>query len=35
MLKPAQTEQEAKKKENENIRFRSYLKNHADEKKPD
>lgn len=35
MLNPDQVQQEAKKKENENIRFRSYLKNHADVKKLD
>ena len=28
MIKPAQIEQEAKKKENENIKFRSFLKNY-------
>ncbi len=31
MLKPDQVIAEAKGKENENLRFRSYLKNHADE----
>ena len=35
MIKPAQIEQEAKKKENENIKFRSFLKNHANEEKLD
>lgn len=35
MLSPRKVKFMAKKKENENIRFRSYLKNHADEKELD
>ena len=31
MIKPEEVAGQAKRKENENIRFRSYLKNHADE----
>ena len=31
MIKPEDVAGQAKRKENENIRFRSYLKNHADE----
>ncbi len=35
MLKPQQVKTEAQKKEEENLRFRTYLKYHADEKKLD
>ena len=31
MIKPEEVAGQAKRKENENIRFRSYLKNHAEE----
>lgn len=35
MVHPDKVREEAKKRENENSRFRSYLKGHADEKKLD
>lgn len=35
MLTPDKVRDEAKKKENENIRFRSYLKSHAEEEELD
>jgi hypothetical protein len=35
MIKPEEVEEYAKQKENENLRFRTFLKNHADETKLD
>ena len=35
MIQPDKVKAAAKKKENENFRFRSFLKGHADEKKLD